>query len=451
MTQLFFPVSSYGLVATGAAIDAGIVPDDDRRILVLTDPAAIPETAPRLSEEPHLRQLRERFTEVVSLNAFIAPTHPTRWQPNPEDAVVIGRLLAAAWQLGDEPPHLFLQSIQAPPARTIAGLFPGAEITIIGDGLMTYSPIRSILPVAITGRVTTVAYPDVVPGVEPLLFRESGAVGAPIAADIVRQVLDTVDRGTGDPVLDALAEDGWETALVCGQYLAQLGLLSEAEESKLHRELIDAAYIAGANRVVFKPHPAAGATDSAALARHAAGRGVAFEVYRGAVPAEIVASRLGVARVVAGFSTVLPTVAAVYGVPISSVGMDTLLERLQPYENSNRIPATIVDALTRSDPRYRDDADALQSLIDAVGYVMQPRILAETRPRAEEFIARAPEDDLARYFPGGRLADLRLDGRADRVSAGVRRAAAGRTEEAILVLRGARRRAARAWQELRGR
>ena len=42
-------------------------------------------------------------------------------------------------------------------------LFPNARITIIGDGLMTYSPIRVKLPRSVVARIGRVVYADVVP------------------------------------------------------------------------------------------------------------------------------------------------------------------------------------------------------------------------------------------------------------------------------------------------
>ena len=41
------------------------------------------------------------------------------------------------------------------------------------------------------------------------------------------------------------------------------------------------------------------------------------------------------------------TAHSIYELPIARYGTELLLERLTPYENSNRIPVTIVDALAR--------------------------------------------------------------------------------------------------------
>lgn len=192
---------------------------------------------------------------------------------------------------------------------------------------------------------------------------------------------------------------------------------------------------------------------TAAVEAEAARRGIDFEEYRGPLPAELLAERLDVVAVVAGFSTALPTVRTLFDRAIGSAGNDTVLAALTPFENSNRIPVTLVDALTREDSPYADPA-RLQLLIDAVGYAMQPKIAGHLRGRAEELLRGLDADERARYFTPRRLAELRLPGapaenavrRALRPAGGV-----GRIEEWRLHALGARRRAGRAWRALRGR
>jgi len=157
--------------------------------------------------------------------------------------------------------------------------------------------------------------------------------------------------------------------------------------------------------------------------------------------------------VVAGFSSALPTVDALFGTPVAAVGNEILLARLTPYENGNRMPVTIVDALTRDGTRYHDP-DALQRLVDAVGYCMQPTIVSHLRPRAVEVLTGLEPAERARYFAARRLTELQLPGGARRGI--LRRAMAstggvGRVEQVRLVIGGARRRLGRAWKALRGR
>src|SRR5690606_4542080 len=95
------------------------------------------------------------------------------------DLPVLNRLFTRAWDL-DGDLELFVQSPQVAPARTLLSLFPDARITIIGDGLMTYSPIRVQLPRTVVERIGRVVYADVVQGVEPLVLTGGAAVAGAV-------------------------------------------------------------------------------------------------------------------------------------------------------------------------------------------------------------------------------------------------------------------------------
>ncbi len=444
MTALYVLHSAYGLATAAAAIDAGLLPAGER-VLVPVNSARVPETAVGLDEQPALASLRARFDRVESLDAVLAPRHPSSWIPDPAELPMLRRLFTRAWSLDDDL-ELCVQSPQVAPAATMMALFPEARITIIGDGLMTYSPIRVALPRAVVERVGRVVYADVVPGVEPVLFTESGAARVPVAVDAFRAALTETDAP--DAALDDLA-DGTPTALVLGQYLAALGLVTASEEVSMQCAMVDRAAAWNPARVVFKPHPSAPPALTDAVRDRARRRGQSFVEYRGPVPAELVAERLDAVGIVAGFSTALPTANALFGRPIASAGLDTVLQRLTPYPNSNRIPATIVDALTRP-----DSPAPLQHLVDAVGYAMQPEIVEHLRPRAVSLLERMPDADRARYFGSRRLRELRLPGAPE--EGPVRRAlrgsgGAGHAEELRLTIVGAGRRAARVWKAARGR
>ncbi|UYO97118.1 alpha-2,8-polysialyltransferase family protein [Microbacterium sp. M28] len=441
--------SAYGLATAAAAIDAQLFDDDHENVLVPVNTARVPETSTGIDAQPGLASLRGRFSRSESLDELLSPRHPSSWKPDAVDLPVLRRLLTSAWRLDDDL-ELCVQSPQVAPAKTLLALFPDARITIIGDGLMTYSPIRVDLGRTVVERVGRVVYADVVPGVAPLVFTEVGAERVPVPAVVFRDAL--AETVVADPALDELA-DGTRTVLVLGQYLAALDLVEPAEEIAMQQEMIDRAVASDPARIVFKPHPSAPPAVTSALRQRARRHGVTFAEYRGPTPAELVAERLDAAVVVAGFSTALPTVRTLYDRSIASAGLDTVLARLSPYENSNRVPATIVDALTRDDSGYRDPA-RLQLLVDAVGYAMQPRIAAHLRPRAERLLTELDAAERDRYFVAERLIDLDLPGaprekllrRALRSQGGV-----GRIEEARLTVAGARRRAARAWKAVTGR
>ncbi|KDA05114.1 hypothetical protein DC31_03735 [Microbacterium sp. CH12i] len=449
MTQLFALHSAYGLTTAVAALDAGLIADDGgERILVPFNTARVPETTTGLDELPNLATLRARFDRIEPLDGILTPLHPSSWLPDEVDLPTLNRLFTRAWTLDDDL-ELFVQSPQVAPARTLLSLFPNARITIIGDGLMTYSPIRVALGRTVVERIGRVVYADVVPGVEPLVFVEAGAARVPVPPAAFRAVLD--ETAMPDPALDALV-DGTSTALVLGQYLAALGLVSVDDEIAMQRDMVDRAMQWHPERIIFKPHPSAPPSVTDAVRERALGHGAEFVEYRGVQPAELIAERLDAVGVVAGFSTALPTVQALFDLPIASAGTEQVLRRLTPFKNSNRVPVTIVDALTRPNSPYRDP-ERLQLLIDAVGYAMQPVIAEHLRPRAEELLRQLSAAERRRYFTPARLMELRLPGAPP--EGAIRRAlrsngGAGRIEEFRLTLGGARRRAARAWKAVRG-
>ncbi|PCE14512.1 hypothetical protein AUC47_02715 [Microbacterium sp. SZ1] len=447
MTQLFALHSAYALSTAVAALDAGLLGDDDDRVLVPFVSARVPETTVGILDDPALATLRARFDRIEDLDALLGPLHPSAWKPEKAELTVLERLLTRAWGLDGDDLEILVQSPQVAPALTLMRLFPRARITIVGDGLMTYSPLRVRLPHTITARIGRVVYADVVPGVTPLAASPRATV-VPVSAEAFRRVL--LEAAPADAGADR--GDG-ETVLVLGQYLAALGLLSDAEEVAQQRQMIDLAARRRPSRIVFKPHPSAPPRVTDALREHARSSSVEFVEYRGGLSAEVLAERLDARTVIAGFSTALPTVQSAFGREIDAVGTDALLRRLTPFENSNRVPATIVDVLTRTDSAYREPAQ-LQLLVDAVGYAMQPLVAAHLRPRAEALLRGIRPVDRDRYFSPQRLAELRLPGappptladRALRPAGGV-----GRVEELRLTALGARRRIGRAWRVLRGR
>lgn len=449
MTQIFVLNSAYGLMTAAAAMDTGAVPPSSgERILVAVNAAMIPEAAAGILGAPQLAPLRERFDRIVDLNALLDPERPPQWSLAPNAAPVLERLLRQAWGIGDRAVELYVQSPQVAPSRVFIDVFVGAPVSVVGDGLMTYSPIRDRWPDATTRRVVGVVYADVVPGVVPLLFPH--ATRRSVSPAALRAVVGRVARATTDPAVDALAQLD-RPALVLGQYLSALKLVSAEEERRMQCDMIDRALAWSPGAIVFKPHPSAAPALIDDLAAHAAARGVAFAVFRGGTPAEVLAVRLPFVGAVAGFSTALPTLQALTGLPIGAVGTDLLLQRLTPFENGNRIPVTIIDALTRPDSPY--PGERMQQLVDAVGYVMQPVIAAHLRPRAEEFLGAAVAPERHRYFARSRLTTLGLPGGGlpgplTRALGG--RDGASRITEVQLVLRGARRRAKRAWKALRG-
>jgi len=219
------------------------------------------------------------------------------------------------------------------------------------------------------------------------------------------------DTGAGLPDVE-------EPALLLGQYLSALGILSAEEEEDLHVRMLTGAVGLGHTRVVFKPHPTAPARFIRSLEQEAERLGVDLTVLDTPVLAEVLYQRLRPALVVGCFSTALLTASALYRLPVARVGTGTLLDRLTPYENSNRVPVTIVDALLPgpddaeavAEGRPGLDAEALAALVRAVGFAMQSKILPELRPAAEEYLRSSLDARTRRYFKKRRLTSLGLPG-----------------------------------------
>jgi hypothetical protein len=170
----------------------------------------------------------------------------------------------------------------------------------------------------------------------------------------------------------------------------------------------------GHRTVVFKPHPTAPARYSRALETEAEKLGVDLTVLDTPVLAEVLFDRARPALVVGCFSTALFTASAFYDLPVARIGTELLLERLTPYQNSNRVPTTLADALLPDLESGTDDdvlpAERLSALLTALGFTMQPQIYPDLRPQAEQFLARHLGPRTRRYFKKRRLTALGLPG-----------------------------------------
>jgi hypothetical protein len=411
-TQIFLASTLYGTATLAAALDAGCFAPADRRILLVSNNAATPETTPALDEMPGFERLRPRFDDVLSWNETIFPFHPGGWQPRVEDAPLWERHLRLLWDLGEDDVTLAVESIQVHPALGVAQIFTDAPLTVYADGLMSYGPTRNKLDPLVGTRVERLLHLDLVPGLTPLLLTEfdvpAEIVPTPAFTKVLAELADTEAGLPGD--------EG--AALLLGQYLSALGILSAEEEEDLHVQMLTGAVGLGHSRVVFKPHPTAPARFTRTLEQEAQKLGVELAVVDTPVLAEVLYGRTRPALVVGCFSTALLTAAELYGLPVARVGTETLLDRLTPYENSNRVPVTVVDALL-PEPADRDavaggrrgmDTEALAALVRAVGYAMQPKILPELRPAAEEYLRGNLNARTRRYFKKRRLTSLGLPG-----------------------------------------
>ncbi|MGW8381038.1 polysialyltransferase family glycosyltransferase [Streptomyces sp. ODS28] len=416
-TQIFFASTLYGAATLAAALDAGRFETADHRILLVGNNAAIPETATPLDRMPGFERLRHRFDRVLSWNATIRPHHPAAWSPRADDVPLWERMLRTEWGLGDDEVHLVLESIQVEPALAIAKLFPDAPIDLYADGLMSYGPTRNKLAPLVGTRVRRLLHLDLLPGLRPLLLTEFGVPAETVPTESFRRVLAELARDV--PPAVSAAPHG--AALLLGQYLSALDILSAEEEEQLHVRMLRGAVQLGHRQVVFKPHPVAPARFSRALEKEAGELGVDLTVLEAPVLAEVLYEETAPALVVGCFSTALLTAASFYGLRVARTGTGLLLERVTPYQNSNRIPVTLADAVL---PDVSDaaavgawrtpDAETvereLQGLVRAVGFCMQAKIYPHLRPEVERYLSTRLNGATWRYFKRRRLTALGLPG-----------------------------------------
>ncbi|MCX4818909.1 alpha-2,8-polysialyltransferase family protein [Streptomyces sp. NBC_01142] len=414
-TQIFFAGSLYGATTLAAAIDSGCFTPADRRLLLVSNNATTPETTPALDEMAGFERLRGRFDGVLSWNEAISPFHPGGWAPRGDDAPMWERYLRLLWDLGDDRIELAVESIQVNPALAIAQLFPDATLDVYADGLMSYGPTRNKIDPLVGERVRRLFHLDLVPGLKPLLLEEFGAEPRIVPTEAFVKVVDELSDAVADAVADAVPSVKEGPALLLGQYLAALGILTPEEEEALHLRMLRGAVALGHRRIVFKPHPTAPASWSRALQREAESLDAELTVLDMPLLAEVLYRQLRPALVAGCFSTALFTASTFYGIPVARIGTEPLLDRLTPYQNSNRVPLTIVDALLpdlaeggAGTPKEADET--VTGLLSAVGFAMQPQIRPDLRPAAESYLSRSLHSATLRYFKRRRLTVLGLPG-----------------------------------------
>ncbi|WP_327264104.1 alpha-2,8-polysialyltransferase family protein [Streptomyces sp. NBC_01232] len=431
-TQIFLASTLYGTATLAAGIDAGLFPPAGRRILLTSNHAVTAEVTPGVADMPGFAALRPRFDEVLDWNSVIEPQHPSTWAPRAEDVPIWERQLRGLWNLGEDRVELIVESLQVPPAQTLCRLFPGAAVDVYADGLMSYGPTRFRLDPQLGMRVRRVLHLDLVPGLEPLLLTEFGVRAEVVPSEPFLKVLAELAEATADTGTTGTTGTTAETktgtdgpagppALLLGQYLSALDLMTPAEEEELHVSMVRGAHALGHRELVFKPHPGAPAAYWRRAEEEAGRLGVRLTVAAAPVLAETLYQRLRPALVVGCFSTGLLTAATLYGLPVARTGTGAVLDALTPYPNSNRVPLALVDALLPdladaaavrawTPPTPEEVRAEPAALLTAVGFTMQPQILAARRPAAEAYLAGHLNPHTRRCFTRRRLTALGLPG-----------------------------------------
>ena len=416
MKQLVIGSTLFQCLSLVAAVDAGALPDADERILVLADGSQVPELTTPLARLDGFSVVASRFDRVVDLGALVYTRRPVQFAPRAEEHPTWEGLLRSHWQLGDGPVQVFMDFVQVNPALALASIFADADLFTHSDGLMTYSPTRRALPLHLAQRFAGLVHLDLVPGLRPQMLTEHAIAQRTVPLEALWAVLDEVIAASP---AEPDTGDGRPTALVRGQYLGSLGLIRPAEESELHRSMVAEAARRGAELCVFKPHPAAPPVRAVELQAAARRAGVELVIDSGPEVAELTMRRRKPHWVLSCFSTGLSTARYLLGLEAVAVGTSALLPRLAPYENSNRVPLVLAEALFhRTDFAAPALAGAveksrdLQRLVETVAYCMQPTLHPEAAPDAAaylELLAREPEL-LALFFKRKRLALLGLPG-----------------------------------------
>ena len=410
-TRIFCVSTLYGAATLAAAIDSDSFTerDEDRRLLLVFNNSATPETTPPVDEMPGFEPLRDHFDAVLSWNEAIRPFHPGAWTPRQDDIPLFERYLRLLWDLGNDRVELVLESIQVTPALTVAQLFTDAPVDVYADGLMSYGPTRNKIDPLVGTRVRRLLHLDLVPGLTPRLLTEFEVPAQILPTEAFLKVLGELTASL--PELPVLPEN---SALLLGQYLSALNILSPEEEEDLHVRMMRGAVERGHRAIVFKPHPTAPARYSRALEKEADKLGVDLTVLDVPVLAEVLFEKSPPGLVVGCFSTALFTASAFYGLPVARIGTEPLLDRLTPYQNSNRVPAVLADALVPDLEGRKGEAvvaaDTLDGLLDALSFTMQPQIYPSLRRAAERHLSQHLGPRTKRYFKRKRLTALGLPG-----------------------------------------
>jgi hypothetical protein len=412
-TQVFLATTGLGLASVMAAVEDGAFSDAAQRVLIMANNAVIPETSYGVDDIAGIDTLLERFDAVHSYNAVVAPHHPSLWNPPAADLPVWERALRSLWALeGDL--HLVVESIHLKPALALCRTFLDATIDVYADGLMSYGPTPTKLPAQVGMRVGRLLHPDLVPGVRPLLLREYGVRPVVISTECFQKVVAAIGAQAGPTELRASRSS---TTVLLGQHLSALQLITEEEEQRLHLQMVDGAVAAGFTELLFKSHPATPAGLTGSLVRRAGELGARLTVREAPELVETWYGSRQVDLVVGCSSTALAT-AALFGVPAARIGTELLLERLDPYEASNRVAAAVIAATVPPLESVATSAHSRPSrartltteqVVNTVGYLMQPTRNPDLRGAAVSLLEQH-FDDLRPYIRPSRLTELGLPG-----------------------------------------
>ncbi|MBM6589092.1 polysialyltransferase family glycosyltransferase [Brevibacterium sp. RIT 803] len=447
MTQIIQISTQYQLANIVALIRAGRLGEaKERRILVIANNSFAPELTPAADDMPGSASLLTHFDLIVDWNATVWPNHPKAFGISGERAPLMQRSLRSGWAIADdEPIDLIVESLPGHPAGVLTQIFTTARISVHSDGLMSYGPIRNPLSLPQYQRLSAIYYTDLLPGITPRQLAEHSPDRVALPAADLKSVIDDMAAEVAPELAAAdLTDLIPDSAMVLGQYLAQIDLITAEEELDLHLQMIDEVKARGLSTVIFKPHPTSARTTTEPLRKRSHELGLEFVLADVPLLAEIVIATTQPQLVVSCYSTGLATARALFGTATAAIGTSMMLQVLTPYQNSNRIPVTIVDALhtggyvlpgdlaeVTDAPVHAMSATGqmgsgapfsgsqaygtkdLGPLIDAVTYCMQSETASYLRGNAIEFLESALGDEDMKYFKRKRLSKLDLPGQLE--------------------------------------
>lgn len=405
---MFIAPTFLAAATQATAIRSGMYGASGKRVLLVTNNAVIPEIAPSIADSAGFPALSAEFDQVLLLNDLIWPKHPRGWRFREDEAKGFIDRLTSLTGLPSEV-GVTVQSLGVAPSRTVARILEDSPITVISDGLMSYGPVRSRLTDDISRRLTRLIYLDLIPGLRPQLFAEYGVELVPVPkepfVEIVSAYLELLPERS-----KLVGFGGADTAMVLGQYLSALGLMSTEEEVELYREMALAAADLGYRRIIFKPHPSAPPSFTDAITSVATERGVVVEIERLGVPVEAIFAVAKPGIVLGVFSTALATARSLYGIDTATLGATDLARKLPHYVNSNRVPLALT-ALTTPQivcetgmPAHIAEPVAadIRLVAQALSATMQPlQYSAEAVVEARAFAQASQKNpELAPYFEG---------------------------------------------------
>ena len=255
--QLIVASTFFQCLSLAAAVDAGALPDADERILVLANSSQAPELSVPLQDHQGFApwsgpaSTGSSTWPRCSIPGDRCSSRPA-WRSYPD----LGAAAPQPLGLGAGPLQIFMDSVQVNPGYSPGRHLRRRRAVTHSDGLMTYSPTRKQPAAAISPAADRAGVPRPRAGADPAAAERGRRRYRVVPLPALGAVIDEVCAADGPR--DPLADAGRPTALVLGQYLSSLGLLTW-QRSPTSNDGPDAPRrrAAGAEVCVFKPHPSA--------------------------------------------------------------------------------------------------------------------------------------------------------------------------------------------------